>query len=404
MVPLAELSLEGRSQYDPRVGGFLSEGRFTNEDGNWEYAGLVGPLASQRLELWKLGMEDLALLQLLDVNEARELAEVMVRSATDYTFDSSLLEGTRDRAAMLVAQGPSHECVIGPRATQRQESKLAGALRESSCSICAHGAHGDGVHDDASALRAALAACSAVIIPADGCVGGGVAAEHASHGHRVRLAVYLLGPVAIPSGRHLIVDGNVTTLTPERWPLEGNRSLPGCTVSTCRYQDLLSGSDNITISGAGTIEGGGPRWWHMWATQTLAAHRPMLINLLGDDLAVFDIYVHNSPGMAVGLSRGSRHRVHGLRASVDLPGAALGDTRNRTYESANAACLMLSDASDVHVSNVHLVCGDDNIAMNAYATPFKNAVVSASYFGWGEYNTLPRSCCQTVSAEHIYGA
>jgi hypothetical protein len=27
----------------------------TNEDGNWVYAGLEGPLASQRLELWRMG-------------------------------------------------------------------------------------------------------------------------------------------------------------------------------------------------------------------------------------------------------------------------------------------------------------------------------------------------------------
>ena len=79
------------------------------------------------------------------------------------------------------------------------------------------------------------------------------------------------------------------------------------------------------------------------------AHRPMLINLNGDDLTLAgSIYVHNSPGMAVGLSGGSRHRVHGYRASVDLPG--LQASRNRTYESANAACLMLSDATDVVIT------------------------------------------------------
>ena len=75
---LAELSPEGRSQYDLRVGGFLSDGRFTNEDGNWVYAGLEGALASQqRLELWRIGMEDLALLQLLGnaTEEQHYLAE-----------------------------------------------------------------------------------------------------------------------------------------------------------------------------------------------------------------------------------------------------------------------------------------------------------------------------------------
>jgi hypothetical protein len=35
------------------------------------YAGLEGPLASQRLELWRMGMEDLALLQLLGLTEAQ---------------------------------------------------------------------------------------------------------------------------------------------------------------------------------------------------------------------------------------------------------------------------------------------------------------------------------------------
>ena len=108
----------------------------------------------------------------------------------------------------------------------------------------------------------------------------------------------------------------------------------------------------------------------------------MLIALTGDDLTItWSIHVHNSPGMAVGLSGGSQHRVHGYRVSVDLPG--LQATRNRTYESVNAACLMLSDATNVHVSGVHLVCGDDNIAMNAEGAPFRDVLIEDSYFGWG---------------------
>ena len=108
---------------------------------------------------------------------------------------------------------------------------------------------------------------------------------------------------------------------------------------------------------------------NVWATNALVAHRPMLVSLGGDDLTLSDINIHNPPMEGAGLSSGSRHRVHGYRASVDLP------------ESANAACLMLSDASDVHVSHVRLDCGDDNIAMNAESREFKDAVIENSYFG-----------------------
>lgn len=245
-----------------------------------------------------------------------------------------------------------------------------------SCTVCEHGARADGVHDDAPFVQAALEACTLVSVPAAGCGAASVDA----------VAVYLVGPVTIPADRTLVLDGNITTLPPSRWPLEGNKTLASCTVRTCSYIDLFSGSgNNVTISGSGSIEGGGPVWWHMWADQELMAHRPMLINLRGDDLTIAgSIYVHNSPGMAVGLSNGARHRVSGYRAAVDLPGTRmLGGMRNRTYESANAACLMLSDATSVHVTGVHLVCGDDNIAMNAFAAPFQDVVIEDSYFGWG---------------------
>jgi hypothetical protein len=119
LVPLPELSVEGRSLYDPLVGPVDPQGRplpdhSTNEDGNWVYAGLPdgpdggeGPLASQRLELWRLGMEDLALLKLLGPAEARELAQKLVRSGVDYTFNATLLEETRAEAvARLLAHRP----------------------------------------------------------------------------------------------------------------------------------------------------------------------------------------------------------------------------------------------------------------------------------------------------------
>ena len=124
-VVLAELTLEGRSQYNPLVGPADSQGRVmnshsSNEDGNWVYPGLEGPLASQRLELWRIGMEDMALLQLLGPSEAQAMARTMVRSGVDYTFNATLLEETRAKAvASLVAQ---QRCVVRG-ATARQHGQ-----------------------------------------------------------------------------------------------------------------------------------------------------------------------------------------------------------------------------------------------------------------------------------------
>ena len=73
---------------------------------------------------------------------------------------------------------------------------------EAACSVCAHGAKADGVHDDGPAVQAALASCSEVVIPAEGC-GTATAASSAA-------ALFLVGPVVIPSDRTLRILGNVS--------------------------------------------------------------------------------------------------------------------------------------------------------------------------------------------------
>ena len=252
---------------------------------------------------------------------------------------------------------------------------------EAACSVCAHSAKADGVHDDGPAVQAALASCSEVVIPAEGCGTATAAASSAA-------ALFLVGPVVIPSDRTLRILGNVSTLPPERWPLVQNKSLADCTVKTCMHRHLFNAASarNITVTGSGTIEGGGLAWWQLYAEGKLRAHRPMLVNLGGDDLTLSDITIRNPPMEGASLSSGRKHRVHGYKASVDIPGLqAIREMQPRRMmlESANAACLMLSDASDVHVSHVHLVCGDDNIAMNAGSREFKDVVIEKSYFGWG---------------------
>ena len=164
-----------------------------------------------------------------------------------------------------------------------------------------------------------------------------------------------------------------------------------CTIGSCHYANLFAGKDNITIKGSGSIDGGGPAWWHMWAANTLRAHRPMLVSLVGDNLTLSGIRIHNSPGMAAGLmiSGGSRHRVHGYSASVDLPGLQRLQSR-RKYESANAAppsplsppypaCIApqrrrLCPTASVTPSATRL--------RNAFDSEFRDVLIEESYFGW----------------------
>lgn len=100
--PLRRLNIRnGQSQYDPQV---VNGAHFTNEDGNWLYAGERGPLSSVRLEQYRRGLEDRALLALLSRSDRLALAQRMVRTSTNYTFDADLLEATRREAAALIGE------------------------------------------------------------------------------------------------------------------------------------------------------------------------------------------------------------------------------------------------------------------------------------------------------------
>ena len=102
--PLGRLDAGGRSEYDPAVGtaAGLADGRFTNEDGNLVYMGADGPLASSRLEVLRLGLEDQALLALLGREAAATLAREVASSATNWTLSADALEAARRRAAAAI--------------------------------------------------------------------------------------------------------------------------------------------------------------------------------------------------------------------------------------------------------------------------------------------------------------
>ena len=60
------------------------------------YPGQHGPLSSLRLEAYRQGLEDRALLALLTPPQRLKLSALLVRSATNWTIDGDLMETTME--------------------------------------------------------------------------------------------------------------------------------------------------------------------------------------------------------------------------------------------------------------------------------------------------------------------
>ena len=72
------------------------------------YPGAHGPLSSLRLEAYRRGLEDRALLALLGVKERAELTARLVRGPSNWTIDAATMEQTRRDAAALI--GTIRQC------------------------------------------------------------------------------------------------------------------------------------------------------------------------------------------------------------------------------------------------------------------------------------------------------
>ena len=108
-VAIPELDVYGRTPYAPAIGN-ISNGHFSNEDGNLVYAGVKGPLSSQRLENLKMGSEDRALLGLLPYSASVAFAKRLAPGPANYSVDPQLLERLRREAALLVGVLPASAC------------------------------------------------------------------------------------------------------------------------------------------------------------------------------------------------------------------------------------------------------------------------------------------------------
>jgi polygalacturonase len=117
------------------------------------------------------------------------------------------------------------------------------------------GAVGDGTTMNTDAITKAIAACSKA--------GGGVVL--------IPDGKFLSGPLALASSTELHLEKNATLLFPDK-----SDDFP---VNEERYSNELSAADchDVAITGEGTIDGQGKKWWQEFLKSKKMPHRPFMV-------------------------------------------------------------------------------------------------------------------------------
>jgi polygalacturonase len=237
-----------------------------------------------------------------------------------------------------------------------------------------YGAVGDNRTVDTLAFRAALAAAAAsaarndpahVLVPAPG--------------------IYLIGAVNISSDTIFEVEsGAVIRGVPSRDPVQYPIVAPLPSYGTsrdvgyARYQALIMtvpGSQRVTLTGGGTIDGGGAFWWDLLHTKELKHGRPHLVELYNSsDVTVSHLTLQNSAFWTL-------HPVYARGVHIhDLTITAPAD-------SPNTDGIDPDSSSDVLIERCSISCGDDHIAIKSGIDAAGRAVNMPSRNITVRYNT-----------------
>ncbi|WP_400244292.1 glycoside hydrolase family 28 protein [Niallia sp. JL1B1071] len=122
--------------------------------------------------------------------------------------------------------------------------------------------------------------------------------------------------------------------------------------ASCLYAE---NSRNLSITGFGTINGNGEKWWHIFRKERekLAYPRPKLISLDGcENITIKDVTLINSPSWTINPICSQNITIDNL-------------TIKNPKDSPNTDGIDPESCSNVRISNCHIDVGDDCIAIKA---------------------------------------
>jgi polygalacturonase len=208
-----------------------------------------------------------------------------------------------------------------------------------SCSVLDFGAKGDNITEDTSAIQSAITACSEVIFPS----------PYKFLTRPLRLDAHDNLILNIENGAMLIAWGDVHTynLTSVVRPLLWSDAYRNCTSRGECPTPLV----NVTISGGGTLDGQGWRWWPFLKTRP----RPILIDLShAQHLLISNISLIDSPSFHI--------QVRGADIEIEYVTISAGNCTG--YVQAPNTDGINIGGQRIHVHDCFVHNGDDCVPTN----------------------------------------
>ena len=200
---------------------------------------------------------------------------------------------------------------------------LATAARSDSCEITTNRLACDGATDDTAALQAALAACDELVLPAG--------------------KTCISYPLTLSSHQTLTIPARTVLKAgaSTRWPnASASHALP--------FLSAPKGTTNLTIRGAGTIDGAGEQWYgHNSSARPHMLTLPNATHVLLEDFLML-----NSPDFHAEL-HGSHYRIFGVRI------------RSPPFDIAPNTDGIDIQGVDFHIRGVDVENGDDSICVKS---------------------------------------
>jgi Glycosyl hydrolases family 28 len=218
--------------------------------------------------------------------------------------------------------------------------------------IVEYGAVGDGEQNDAAAIQAAIDACSAS--------GGGTVLVPSGHTFRTgtltmksHVELHLERGSVLQASGDFADYGDYRTLVPTKALRNGGTARPDFSRGSILLTALHA--DDIAITGAGVIDGGG----RFFATEDLSyilrmpEERPFTVFFLGcDNVAIRDVTIRDGALWTLRLSGCTDVLIHGVRIDNDL-------------RLPNNDGVDIDNCRRVRISDCEIRAGDDAICLKA---------------------------------------